>query len=96
MPVLGFPDFESCVAGLMAEDPDLTKDEASAICASAEETMKVMQELGLTLSDEQAHEIYIKELKRFKDEHESEPDPPADPDTPPDNPEPEPCNQVLG
>ena len=89
VPVLGFPDFESCVAGLMAEDPDLTKDEASAICASAEETISVMKELGVTLTDEQVHGIYIKELKRFK-EHESEPPEPDNPDTPPDNPEPEP------
>jgi len=57
MPVLGFPDFDSCVEGLMADDPDLTEEDASAICAAAEEQFKLMREMGVELTDEQIKEI---------------------------------------
>jgi len=71
MPVLGFPDFDSCVEGLMADDPELTKESASAICASAEETIKVIESAGVKLTDEQAHDIFVKEIKQFQESKSS-------------------------
>lgn len=90
MPVLGFPDFDSCVEGLMADDPDLTKESAEAICAAAEETIKQIETTGIKLTDEQALEIFTKAKTAFF-ETEPEPDPKPDPEPEPeptgDNPE---------
>ncbi len=68
--MLGFPDFDSCVEGLMADDPDLTKESAEAICASADEQFKVIRDMGIEPTDEQALAIYASIKIKLQEEAE--------------------------